>query len=147
MKKRVLAGFLTLALALTIVTGCQYGGETENKKEAAKSEDSKGSTDPGELQVIRVAVQPYYISSPIGYIMDNKLDEANGFKIEPVMFPTGAPMNEAIASDSYDVATIGGAFVFGVANFDAHVIASHINGTGGNEIWAYKDLSLIHILS
>ncbi|MEI3525193.1 MAG: hypothetical protein V8Q27_02930 [Eubacteriales bacterium] len=43
-------------------------------------------------------------------------------------------MNEAIAADSYDVATIGGAFVFGVANFDAHVIASHINGTGGNEI-------------
>ena len=142
MKKRVLAGFLTLALALTMVTGCQSGGETENKKEAAKSEDSKGSTDPGELQVIRVAVQPYYISSPIGYIMDNKLDEANGFKIEPVMFPTGAPMNEAIASDSYDVATIGGAFVFGVASFDAHVIASHINGTGGNEIWAYKDSAL-----
>jgi NitT/TauT family transport system substrate-binding protein len=88
------------------------------------------------LPVIRVAVMPFYISSPIGYIMDNGLDVANGFKIEPIMFPTGGPMNEAIASNAYDVATIGGAFVFGVANFRAHVIASHINGTGGNEVWA-----------
>lgn len=93
-------------------------------------------TPANSLPVIRVAVMPFYISSPIGYIMDNGLDVANGFKIEPIMFPTGGPMNEAIASDAYDVATIGGAFVFGVANFRAHVIASHINGTGGNEIWA-----------
>ena len=93
-------------------------------------------TPANALPVIRVAVMPFYISSPIGYIMDNGLDVANGFKIEPIMFPTGGPMNEAIASDAYDVATIGGAFVFGVANFRAHAIASHINGTGGNEIWA-----------
>ncbi|HOG19969.1 MAG TPA: ABC transporter substrate-binding protein [Salinivirgaceae bacterium] len=98
-----------------------------------------------DLPVLRVAVMPFYISSQIGYIVDNKLDEAAGFKIQQVMFPTGAPMNEAIASDSYDVATIGGAFVFGVANFNAHVIASHINGTGGNEIWAKKNLAMANV--
>lgn len=95
-----------------------------------------GDKTADSLPVIRVAVMPFYISSPIGYIVDKGLDVANGFKIQPIMFPTGGPMNEAIASDAYDVATIGGAFVFGVANFRAHVIASHINGTGGNEIWA-----------
>ncbi|GAA0793546.1 hypothetical protein GCM10008910_08830 [Faecalicatena orotica] len=142
MKKRVLAGFLAMALALSCLVGCQSGGKTEEKQGKTEASDAKEDTDSGELPVIRVAVMPFYISSQIGYIIDNKLDEANGFKIEPVMFPTGAPMNEAIASDSYDVATIGGAFVFGVANFDAHVIASHINGTGGNEIWAYKDSAL-----
>ena len=129
MKKKILATLLAAAVAVTSLVGCggKSGGNT------AEGEGGK------ELPVLRVAVMPFYISSPIGYIMDNKLDEKNGFKIEPVMFPTGAPMNEAIAADSYDVATIGGAFVFGVANFDAHVIGSHINGTGGNEIWAYKD--------
>lgn len=126
MKKRLVAAVLTTVLAATTFFGCKPMGV-----QAAE-----------ELPTLRVAVMPFYISAPIGYIMDNKLDEANGFKIEPVMFPTGAPMNEAIASDSYDVATIGGAFVFGVANFDAHVIASHINGTGGNEIWAHADLPL-----
>lgn len=135
MKKRVLAGFLTVALAVAALAGCQ-------KAEGTKKTDQEQETTSKELPVLRVAVMPFYISSQIGYIMDNKLDEANGFKIEPVMFPTGAPMNEAIASDSYDVATIGGAFVFGVANFDAHVIASHIDGTGGNEVWAYKDSAL-----
>lgn len=142
MKKRVLAGFLTLILALSLLVGCQNGTGSGGKEETTKADHSKKDNDSGKLPVLRVAVMPFYISSQIGYIMDHKLDEANGFKIEPVMFPTGAPMNEAIASDSYDAATIGGAFVFGVANFNAHVIASHINGTGGNEIWAYKDSAL-----
>lgn len=113
---------LTIVLALVLSLSLFANGTKESTAES--------------LPVIRVAVMPFYISSPIGYIIDNGLDVANGFRIEPIMFPTGGPMNEAIASDAYDVATIGGAFVFGVANFRAHVIASHINGTGGNEIWA-----------
>lgn len=138
MKKRCLAMLLALSLAVLSLAGC---GKKEEQPAAAPS-DAAQETENAELPVIRVAVMPFYISSPIGYIMDHKLDEANGFKIEPVMFPTGGPMNEAIPADSYDVATIGGAFVFGVANFNAHVIGSHINGTGGNEIWAYKDSAL-----
>ncbi|MCI9250615.1 MAG: ABC transporter substrate-binding protein [Lachnospiraceae bacterium] len=145
MKRRMTALLLTVALAASLLSGCSKKEEPaqEGKPQAEETkEGGQEETALEELPVLRVAVMPFYISSPIGYIMDNKLDEANGFKIEPVMFPTGAPMNEAIAADSYDVATIGGAFVFGVANFDAHVIASHINGTGGNEIWAYKDSPL-----
>lgn len=147
MKRRMLALLLTIILAATSMIGCSKTEEPateaqpEAEEPAGEAEEEKPA-EPGELPILRVAVMPFYISSPIGYIMDNKLDEANGFKIEPIMFPTGAPMNEAIAADSYDVATIGGAFVFGVANFDAHVIASHINGTGGNEIWAFKDSPL-----
>ncbi len=120
---------LSIVLIVVIASMLFAGGGAEKK-------------ESGALPELRVAVMPFYISSQIGYIVDNKLDEAAGFKIKPIMFPTGAPMNEAIASDSYDVATIGGAFVFGVANFDAHVIASHINGTGGNEVWAKKNLAM-----
>jgi NitT/TauT family transport system substrate-binding protein len=123
MKKRTLVALLTLALASTMLIGCQR--------------DSGGGSD--DLPVLRVAVMPFYISAPIGFIIDNEMDIANGFRIEPVMFPTGAPMNEAIASDAFDVATIGGAFVFGVANSGNRVIANHIDGTGGNEIWAFSD--------
>lgn len=152
MKKRLLAVLLTAALAAASIVGCSggSGGETtasesEGQGEEGQEAAAETAASTEDLPVLRVGVQPFYISSPIGYIMDNKLDEANGFKIEPVMFPTGAPMNEAIAADSYDVATIGGAFVFGVANFNAHVIASHINGTGGNEIWAFKDSALAEV--
>ncbi|MGL6201425.1 MAG: ABC transporter substrate-binding protein [Lachnospiraceae bacterium] len=134
--KKFLALFLSLLLAASVLSGCSKSEGQEGKKTVEETVDSE------DLPVLRVAVMPFYISSPIGYIIDNKLDEENGFKIEPVMFPTGAPMNEAIAADSYDVATIGGAFVFGVANFDAHVIASHINGTGGNEVWVSKDSAI-----
>lgn len=153
MKKKWLSGLLAAVLAATLLIGCS-GEPTNTQKEATESTEQNtenANTDtaeaiaPEDLPVLRVAVMPFYISSQIGYIIDNKLDEANGFKIEPIMFPTGAPMNEAIAADSYDVATIGGAFVFGVANFNAHVIASHINGTGGNEIWARKDTALVGV--
>lgn len=146
MKKRGLALLLACSMAVLSLAGCGKKEGSAPAPESAPVEDAKGEEGepaaPADLPVIRVAVMPFYISAPIGYMMDQKLDEANGFKIEPIMFPTGGPMNEAIAADSYDVATIGGAFVFGVANFNAHVIASHINGTGGNEIWAYKDSPL-----
>ena len=59
MKKKALAGFLALTLALTSLVGCQSGGKTEEKKETAKSEDSKGDADSGELPVLRVAVMPF----------------------------------------------------------------------------------------
>lgn len=122
--KKIISLFLVLTLVFACFTSLQITAAAD------------------DLPVLRVAVMPFYISSTIGYIVDNHLDEEAGFKIEMVMFPTGGPMNEAIAPDEYDVATIGGAFVFGVANFNAHVIGSFINGTGGNEIWCKKDLAL-----
>ena len=140
MKKRILAAILSLSLACTSLVGCQSGGE--EAKEPSQSSTEEAETESEDLPVLRVGVQPFYISSSIGYMMDNKIDEKHGFKIEPVMFPSGAPQNEAIPADSYDVATIGGAFVFGVANYGAHVIGSLINGTGGNEVWAKKDADL-----
>lgn len=125
--KKNLSNLVALLLVVCL-TMLLFGG-------CAPKDSVDGDT---ELPVLRVAVMPFYISSPIGYMVDNGLDVANGFKVEQIMFPSGAPMNEAVASDSYDIATNGGAFIFGVANFNTKVIASHISGTGGNEIWIEK---------
>lgn len=99
-----------------------------------------GAVHAGQpLKPLRVAVQPFYISAQVGYIMDKGWDKEAGIEIKPVMFPSGAPMNEALAADLWDVSTIGGAFVFGVVNYDAKVIGSHIDGTGGNDIYVRAD--------
>lgn len=99
----------------------------------------------GSLKPLRVAVQPYYNAVQMGYILDQKLDEKNGIKIETILFSNGATQNEALAANLWDVAMIGGAFVFGVANFDAKVVASHINGTGGNELYVRPDSKIAKV--
>ena len=39
----------------------------------------------------------------------------------------------------------GGAFVFGVANYDAKVVGSHIDGTGGNELYVRPDSPIAQV--
>ncbi len=62
-RRMLLAVLVVVSMMVVMFTGC-------SKEEAE-----------GGLSVIRVAVQPYYISAQIGYIIDNGLDEANGFKL------------------------------------------------------------------
>ncbi len=135
MKKRFIGALLAMAMISGLLVGC--GGD-----EASSGTTSGGDAaleESEELPVLRVACQPFFVSAQIGYIMDNKLDEASGFKIEPVMFSSGAPINEALSTDSFDIAPTGGAYIFGVANFNAKLIGAHINGSGGNEVWVKAD--------
>ncbi len=133
--KKMLAIVLALMMSVSTLVGCA-SPEVEKVTEKAQAKDD-GTTV--ELPVIRVAVMPYYLSAPIGYMMDNKIDEANGFKIEAVMFASGGPINEALPADEFDISPTGGAWLFGVANYGAYAVGSHIAATGGNSIWVRKD--------
>ena len=59
------------------------------KTKAFKEKESDIS-ETEELLPIRVAVQEYYISSPIGYIKEHQLDRKFGLELEPVLYPSGA---------------------------------------------------------
>lgn len=156
MKKRFLAVLLTASLVIGGLAGCGASGEPAKSggtaKETAEQKDTSGSGDETkevseeDLPVIRVAVQPYFLSSEIGYMIDNGIDVKNGFKIKPVLFSSGAPINEALSTDSFDIAPTGGAYLFGVANFNAKLIGSHVDGTGGNEVWIKKDSDMAKVM-
>lgn len=109
--------------------GTQSGG--------AKAESSGGAS--ANLPVLRVAVMPFITSIPTEYIKKNKLDEQAGFKMETTMFSTGAPMNEALAANLWDVGGMGAAAVTGVANYDMMIVSEILESTDGLGIFVRPD--------
>lgn len=84
----------------------------------------------GALPVLRVAVIPVVSSLPIQYITDMGWDVENGFRIEKVVFSSGAPMGEALVSNLWDIGIMSAAGVFAAANYDAMCIADTSDSIG-----------------
>ena len=112
MKMKKGAALLLVSAAMVSLAGC--GGNSETSGNTA----SNTSGGNGDLPVLRVAAMPTITSLPTYYIQKNGLDEKAGFKMEVTMFDTGAPMNEALAADLWDVGHMGAAAVTGMANYD-----------------------------
>lgn len=122
--KKLIALFLAGAMALSLAA-C---GGTDNGSSAAGGTGETGnaageSTDAGDLPVLKVAVMPFLNSLPIEYMVQNKLDKANGFKIETVYFSNGGAMNEALAADRWEVGNLSTAAVNSLAIYGAYCIA------------------------
>jgi sulfonate transport system substrate-binding protein len=92
-----------------------------------------------QLPVLKVAIMPFLLSVPVNYIVEKGWDKQNGFKIEPILFATGAPMNEAVGANLWDVATIGAAAVTTLSVYDAKVIAETSNAAGGFGLYVRPD--------
>lgn len=101
--------------------------------------------DKGELAELRVAVQQYYISSPVGYIMEHGLDEEFGLKLVPVEYPSGAEQIVDIEKDKYDVATTGAAFLYPLVENKGVVIGEHIRSTGGDAVYARNSSRILDV--
>ncbi|MGL6201424.1 MAG: ABC transporter substrate-binding protein [Lachnospiraceae bacterium] len=111
----------------------------------AKMVEKQNIPTEGELIPIRVAVQEYFLSSPIGYIIDHELDKKMGLEIIPVFYPTGAEQITDIENDVYDVATIGAACLYPLAQNQAILIGEHVKCTGGNAIYVRKDSPILDV--
>ncbi len=136
MKKRVIAIVLVLTMMLSLM-GC---GQTPSVTSASPTASAgAGETTPPAAKPLRVAVQSFYCSSPVGLIVERGWDKEAGIPFELSVFNGGAPINEALAAGLWDVAVTGGAFIFALANYDAKLVASQIDGRGGNYIFARKE--------
>lgn len=134
-KKVLLAMLLVSITSFTIFAN----GTTEKESASTPTMNANGEVNEDSLPVIRVAVMPMFNGSTVNYIVKNKLDIKNGFKIEQIMFTSGAPMNEALSTDSYDVAATGGAYIYGIGVYNAKVIGVYADESSGNQIWVRKD--------
>ncbi len=121
--------FLSLALVLSLLIGVMAGCAPET---TTVSDD--GSDSNSDLPVLRVATMPFLCSVPIRYMVEEKIDEKYGFRTEIIMFPTGAPMNEAIPADEWDIGTSSAAAVTACANYGATVIGHLTRAEGGMHI-------------
>lgn len=135
--KKLCAMLLAGAMALSLVA-C-----TSSKPDSSNSGDS--GEGGGDLPVLKVAVMPFLNSLPIKYMMDNKLDEANGFKIETVYFANGGAMNEALAADQWEVGTLSAAAVNSLAIYGAYCIADIGHSEGGLYTLVSKDSPIAQV--
>ena len=112
--------------ATTAASGEAAAGDTTASGEAAASAESTA-----DLPTLKVAVMPFLNSIPIEYMIQNKLDEKNGFKIETVYFANGGAMNEALAADQWEVGTLSAAAVNSLAIYGAYVVGDIGHSEGG----------------
>ena len=125
MKKKLLA--LLLAMSMVLALAACGGGSTQETTPSTGS----GTEENTELPVLKVAVMPFLNCLPVQYMIENGLDEANGFKIETVYFANGTAMNEALAADQWEVGTLSAAAVNSLAIYGAYCIADIGHSEGG----------------
>lgn len=142
MKKTTIKLFSLLIVAVMVCSvfiGCTA------KEEAPKDDGEVGASDSadtatqdkdnnGELTKIRVGTQPTTIGVPAQYALEKGYFKEEGLDVDLVLFPTGAPLNEAIAAGELDVAANGLASVFPLANGVCEWIGE-ANTTGGMGIY------------
>ncbi len=86
----------------------------------------------GEPTVLKVGILDGWTGFPTKYIVDQGLDVKNGFKIEYMVFTSGAPANESMVAGELHCAIIGGgATIPALANLNAKMIYETNNDTSG----------------
>lgn len=129
---RVLCVLLTIAFVLS-AAACAVPKATESATAPAASEDKKV-----ENITIRVGTQPTTMGTPLEYALNNNWFDGTGITVERILFPTGAPINEALAAGELDIAINGLATVYAVAAGDVTWIGE-INNAGGLGIYVRPD--------
>lgn len=155
--KKMMSGIVSVCLVAGLLAGCSGakapsgtaapaagGAATTVAQEAAESKE-ENKAENGELPVLRVAVMPLITSLPVKYVMENKMDEERGFKIEPLMFSTGAPMNEALGADLWDVSTIGVAAVTSVSIYGGILVGDLLEASDGIALYARPDSPIAQV--
>lgn len=139
MKAKRLFALLMTAVMTFSLAACGGSGKTESAGADGAAQETAEAGESAELPVLRVATMPFITSLPTYYIQKNGLDEQAGFKMETTMFATGAPMNEALAADLWDVGAMGAAAVTGVANYDMMIIGEVLESTDGLGVFVSPD--------
>ncbi len=138
-KKNWILGALALIMSMGL---CACSGkkdtplETEggSKETALSSAENKPSGD-----VIRVATMPNHIGLPIQYAVDQGMYEEAGLNIELILFPTGAPINEALSAGQVDLAGSGMASVFALASGDCYWLGDMVKTVAGLGVYVRPD--------
>lgn len=134
--QKLLSLVLAAVLCMTALAGC---GASSGSAPAAAGAGNAAPAGSADLPVLRVATMPTITSLPTYYIQKNGLDIAAGFRMELTMFDSGAPMNEALAADLWDVGHMGAAAVTGMANYDELIIGEVLESTDGQGVFVSPD--------
>lgn len=88
---------------------------------------------------IRVGTMPNHIGAPIQYAFDHGLYKEAGLDVEVILFPTGAPINEALSAEKIDLAGSGMASVFALASGDIYWLGDYVKTVAGLGVYVRPD--------
>jgi ABC-type nitrate/sulfonate/bicarbonate transport system substrate-binding protein len=118
-----------LAILLMASTGILMAGANAEERAAAP---------------LKVGLMPSAVGAPVQYALENGYFEEEGVEIEVVVFPSGAPINEAMAAKQIDVACSGAATIFSLATGTTKLLAD-VESSGGMGIWVRPDSPIMTV--
>ncbi len=123
MKKRVALSLL-LIVALALTSAHLFAG---------------GASETSGPVKIRVGTMPNHIGVPIQYAAEKGLYKEAGLDVEVILFPTGAPINEALSAGKIDLAGSGMASVFALASGDTYWLGDYVKTVAGLGVYVRPD--------
>lgn len=138
--KRFFSILFAVALVISMLAGCGDSGKDQTESPSDTEEPSSGASK--QFETLNVGTQPVTVGFPVLYAEEQGWFEEAGLDVNIVIFPTGAPINEAIAAEELDIACSGFASVYALANSDCSWLAD-INTAGGMGLYARKDSAIV----
>ncbi len=145
MKKVTLFIVVALIMALTF-TACT----TQTPSEPVMTETDEGDTtavaadDAVPAEKLVVGTMANQIGVPIWYAYETGMYEEAGLNVEVVLFPTGAPINEAMAAKQLDIAGSGMASVFALAAGDCYWLGDYVRTVDGLGVYVRPDSPILN---
>lgn len=142
--RKFLSMALVLVLAVSVLAACTPPPATTQPAatttKAASPGESQAETTAADLPevTIRVGTMPVSVGAPLDYAMKQGWFDEAKIKVERIMFPTGAPINEALAAEQLDIALSGLASVYAVAAGDVTWVGE-INTASGLGVYVRPD--------
>ncbi|MTI59855.1 MAG: ABC transporter substrate-binding protein [Firmicutes bacterium] len=102
-----------------------------------------GYTNASSGEIIRVGTMPNHIGNPIEYAKENGLYEEAGLNVQVILFPTGAPINEALSAEQIDIASSGMASVFALASGDNYWLGDIVKTVNGLGVYVRPDSPIL----
>lgn len=147
MKKKIkqLVALALVGVMSMSLMACGKNSTNGDKTGETSKVEKEGEDTSKDLPTLKVAVMPFLNSIPIKYMIDNKLDVKNGFKIETVYFANGGAMNEALAANQWEIGTLSAAAVNSLAIYGAYNVADIGHSEGGLYTLASADSKMAKV--
>jgi ABC-type nitrate/sulfonate/bicarbonate transport system substrate-binding protein len=97
-----------------------------------------------KLAPLKVGIMPSAVGAPVQYALEKGYFKDEDLDIEIVIFPSGAPINEAMASKRIDVACSGAATIFSLASGYTKLLAD-VESSGGMGIWVRPNSPIMSV--
>ncbi len=131
--KNTLAGMIGLSI---VFTGCGANDNGSNKSDVKENGNSSS-------EVIRVATMTNHIGLPLQYALDQGMYEDADLNVELILFPTGAPINEALSAGQVDLAGSGMASVFALASGECYWLGDTVKTVDGIGVYVREDSPIL----